>query len=111
MKVFRLLFFPKAPISKIVADKIQDEAKDRLDAWYARLYTMAVKDDGWRELAKTIHRHGMFRDEPSAMDSLFYPALRKEWQRLEEQKKRFKRPSFSITDKVMSMTEKKGSES
>lgn len=101
MKVFKIKYFPKAPITEMIGDIKQTEEKDILDSWYARLYTMAVKGPDWRELARTIHKTQMFKTTPWVLQNLFIPEMEKERQLLSRQKETFRAKSFSIPENLV----------
>jgi anaerobic magnesium-protoporphyrin IX monomethyl ester cyclase len=96
LKVFKLAFFPRAPIGERMAKEKPRGLPDRVQHAYALLYQMAHAGPRMRKLARVLHRTGLFRVWPSALQALFLPALARETLRRAAAKKRFRAASLIL---------------
>ncbi|MFH1662271.1 MAG: radical SAM protein [Candidatus Falkowbacteria bacterium] len=96
LKVFKLAFFPGAPIDKMLKEKNPVSEKEYIYRWYSILYCMASSNKYMRNISIFIEKHGMFKKIPSVLQILFIQILFKEYSTRRKAKKKYKANFASV---------------
>ncbi|MCK4553676.1 radical SAM protein [Candidatus Parcubacteria bacterium] len=95
-KVFKLAFFPGAPIDKMMKEKNPIPEKEHIYRWYSILYCMTTLNSSMRLFAKFIKKYNIFKKIPTILQILFLPALVKEYLYRKRAQKKYKTNFVSI---------------
>lgn len=79
IQVFKLKYFPGAPISRMLKEKKPKAEKETTYRWYSILYCMATENTFMRKLAKFIEKYNLLKKTPCILQLLFIPSLLKVW--------------------------------
>lgn len=94
--VFKLNFFPGAPISRMIETQEPTPEKENVYRWYAILFSMTGKSKLMRYMAVFIEKYGLFRLTPGLLQVLFGYYLIKEKIRELRAKRRYRTISRTI---------------
>ncbi|MBF0431552.1 MAG: radical SAM protein [Fibrobacteria bacterium] len=96
LKVFKLAFFPGAPISEMIKKANPVGEKDSVYFFYSVLYCLATHSYFTRSVAKFMEKLGPFYGSAKILQVLFWPALFKEKQKRNQAKKKYKVSSLIL---------------
>ena len=96
LKVFKIKFFPGAPITNMLKLNNPTSLGDNLYKWYSVLYFMAVRNKMLRKIAVVVEKIGLFKFLPSILQAVMLPYLISEKIKSRKMKKKYKTISASI---------------
>jgi len=96
LKVFKLDFFPEAPIANMLKQMEPIPEEKHVHQWYSILYIMTTKNKMLRRLAILIEKYGLFRRVPYVLQIIMLPYLIEEEVRKLRAKRKYKAISMDI---------------
>ncbi len=96
IQVFKLSFFPGAPISKLIEKKKPIPERESTYQWYAILFCMSCKSNFMRSLSIFIQKHRLFIRTPKILQLFFIPHVLKEKYRELLAKKKYGMASMTL---------------
>jgi len=96
IQVFKLGFFPEAPISKKMEKLKPIPESEKTYRWYSILYCMCGKSNLMRSLAVFIEKYRLFKKMPQIIQLLFIPHVVKEKVREMLAKKKYRVKSMTL---------------